>query len=162
MLQSLEIPNPENKPEVNHKYGDKKINRIYNLEWNTQSENQIHAIEIGLKKSIGENHPDAKFKNKEVLEIYNSNLPVEELSIKFKVPKHLIYNIKNGVTYNRLTKKQYEKKKGLSSDVVIEIFKSNLKPKELSEKYAIAISMVYRIKDGSRYSKITNKFKCYT
>lgn len=37
------IPNPENKPQINHKDGNKINNDISNLEWVTQSENQIHA-----------------------------------------------------------------------------------------------------------------------
>ena len=44
------IPNPENKPTVNHKNGNKLDNSVENLEWATQSENQIHAIRTGLVK----------------------------------------------------------------------------------------------------------------
>lgn len=44
------IPNPENKPEVNHINCIKTDNRVENLEWNTESENSIHVLKNGRKK----------------------------------------------------------------------------------------------------------------
>lgn len=47
------IPNPNNKPQVNHINGDKNCNYVWNLEWVTLQENIQHSIENNLHSITG-------------------------------------------------------------------------------------------------------------
>lgn len=44
------IPNPENKPQVNHIDGNKSNNNAFNLEWVSSKENYHHSVNIGIRK----------------------------------------------------------------------------------------------------------------
>lgn len=63
------IHNPENKPEINHKDGNKLNNHYSNLEWCTRQENMDHAMRTGLINMFGSNTNFAKFTDEQVLKI---------------------------------------------------------------------------------------------
>jgi len=70
LIAKVFIPNPKNKPCINHKNGIKNDNRVENLEWVTISENDKHAYKIGLKK-INQNQRMASKRNVKLASIKN-------------------------------------------------------------------------------------------
>jgi len=63
------IDNINNKPQINHIDGNPSNNNVNNLEWCTQSENQIHAFKTGLQSASGENNTQSKLTIYDVADI---------------------------------------------------------------------------------------------
>ena len=93
------IPNPYNKPEVNHIDGNKSNNCVFNLEWVTCSENQKHAYKIGLHKPvINEKHGRCKLTNNDVLVIHGLylNYSLKFIEKCYDIGQSQIYRLING------------------------------------------------------------------
>lgn len=65
------IANPQSLPEVNHKDGNKKHNRVANLEWCLHPDNQKHAKENNLM-ARGSRNGVAKLSEQDILDIRGS------------------------------------------------------------------------------------------
>ena len=92
------IPNPENKPCVNHINGLKKDNRIENLEWCTNDENMNHAKGLDLFKS-GESNPNSKLTFEQVEYVRKNYVAGEngkEIARILKVNISTVYRIVKG------------------------------------------------------------------
>jgi uncharacterized protein (UPF0248 family) len=96
------IPNPENKPQVNHIDGNSLNNHYTNLEWCTQKENNQHAFRIGLQQ-LGENRPNAKLLNKDIKTIKKlyrpKTFPYHKIAEIYNVSYVTIWKVVNNKSY---------------------------------------------------------------
>ena len=92
---------------INHKDGNKKNNKLENLEVITQKENVKHAIRTGLG-SIGERNGKAKFTNKEVAKLRNIYVPRDSkngcraLAKEYNVTNQTMWRILHNITYKHI------------------------------------------------------------
>lgn len=112
------IPNPENKPCVNHLNGIKTDNRVKNSEWVAYKENIEHAVKTGLIDHSKRKNPSHKLHprdedNKltkatkeqviEMRKMYDSgNYVLRELSDKFGMSISVIWRIVNRKTWKHI------------------------------------------------------------
>ena len=92
------IPNPENKPFVNHIDGVKTNNHVDNLEWSTELENTKHAIEIGLIKYVGSDNPNSSYTDVDVMyirDLYSMGWTQKQIADWYKTdPPHIRHIVK--------------------------------------------------------------------
>lgn len=163
------IPNPENKPFVNHKDGNKKNNHFTNLEWVTNQENVTHAVETGLVLRgedtwNGISEQDAI----RICELLSEGVRLcdiaRETGTNYSVVKHIYNKNSWGHISDNYTFKT-ERKKCISTETAIWICKQLEAGVSIKEILSIAKNplvnrnVVSNIKYGKSHTHISKDFK---
>lgn len=93
--------------QVNHIDGNKQNNSFDNLEWCTNQENRIHAVQTGLAASLkGETNPANKLSEFQVIGIIQdllNHIPYSVIAKKYNCSKSTVCAIKQKRNWKYLT-----------------------------------------------------------
>ena len=172
------IPNPENKPQVNHINGNKLCNWYKNLEWCTASENIQHAIKEGLfYTGQGEYANAAKYSEKQIHQVCSllalGKFTNTEIANFTKVDVANISKIKNKEIWRHISsqydiKRREQNAKGSDSasskykdEQIHEVcrkLKEGLPMTTIARETGVGYDMIFRIKRGKNWLHISSQY----
>lgn len=104
------LPNPKNKPLVNHIDSNKQNNKLENLEWSTSSENNQHAFDFGNGNSkTGEDCLFSKITEETVKKVYTlskkGDILQKDIAKMFGITRSHVSAIKLKKAWKKVTDK---------------------------------------------------------
>lgn len=159
------VPNPENKPEVNHINGNKHCNWYKNLEWATRQENATHAKESGLmlKGSISPTAKHTEEEAHEVCKLIEKGMKAAAISKALNISKAFVIGILYRNEWSHVSS-QYnipKPKHFLDIDTVHEICRHLEKGKrdfEVAKELGLSWYDVNTIHQGKAWRRISNQY----
>jgi hypothetical protein len=101
LVAMMFIPNPENKPEVNHIDAVRDNNCVENLEWVTHQENVDHAKKLGHIKIVKVDDKTAHL----ICKMFVNGMDITEISNITGIKSHIVRGIKEGKYCKEISKK---------------------------------------------------------
>lgn len=166
LVAEIFIPNPENKPFVNHKNGLKYDNRVENLEWVTNAENLKHAKENDLMCACEDRGIYTNDQIHEVCRLLEQGLRLIDIADKTNVNHKTISMIKSGKQWTRIAKDyKFSRGRGVLSEETIRWICFKLQEGlgqteivKLANNPLITYSRVDSIKNRTAYPYISKDF----
>ena len=133
------IPNQNNKPQVNHKDGNKQNNKLENLEWVNASENMIHSYYV-LRNKTGFAYKKGIPSHKHTGEYKTKNKVYPNYHIGDKMPKEI--HIKAWETRHKTLEKRNNK--------VLGLLLQNWSISDIAKRFNLSKRQIYTITKGVR------------
>ena len=161
------ISNPENKPTVDHKYGEKANNYYEDLRWATLQEQMDWAIgEQELRDDVGENNPTAILTNDQaegIIRLLQKGNTPTSIAKQHDVSRDRVYHINIGSNWSHISPEvprpifKFINKKLITEEVeeiINEIQNTNKTIEAIAEQYNVLKQSVSHINTGKSYKEV--------
>lgn len=155
------VPNPENKPEVNHKDCNPANNTVDNLEWVTKRENLEYQYKLGSLANLM-SEDDVHFICQKLADGYSCT----NIARKYNFPYTAVYQIKRGENWKHISSK-YNFNKPRKRNLILTKSQVNfvcqelLKNKSVSEiakENNFSRDVIQKIKSKKNWKSVSSKY----